>query len=153
MFLYFGLCQGSVVSLPQIRNDRVAKKQKTVQDKERLQELRNIAVSKLVSAEKIRSVWKALEPHVLNDYVKYGKHIKKQSKLEQGPRLLANFTKVRSHYFDMFSSDFAVTQVKKEIPVQNKHQCSLSDLRSKAYAYQRGQVLEIEDDSDDNDGW
>ena len=114
VFLYFGMCQESVISLPQIRQDRIAKKMKTIQDKEKLQELRNNAVSKLVSAEQIRSIWREIEPYNLRDYVAYGKQVLKSSSTDDGKAALVAFTKARRDYFSMFGSKDNTTQVKKE---------------------------------------
>ena len=65
VYLYFGLCKNRVISLPQLRVEKLGKKPNAQVEIQRLTRLREIATTKSVSTDTIRSVWKYVEPMLL----------------------------------------------------------------------------------------
>ena len=145
ILLYFGLCKESVISLPQLRADRITKKSRSNECLQRMKDLREEATSKLVTALQIRTMWRKIEPRLLQDQWNYCRMIRKKSikEGEEGKQELLLFTRSRQEYFVRFGRQ-ETSYVKDEKINKNKSQAVI-DLREKIQAYQRGDVDDMSD--------
>ena len=154
IYVYLGLCKGYVLSLPQLRAERLSKKSKTTDQLKRLKALRETASSKLVSVEEIKTLWRRLEPRLLRDHWEYCRMFRRKSTKEgtRGKEELIRFTGGRQAYVANFTrfENIGAPVDKEDKKIQDAHMQSITNLRAKIQAYNRGDDVDISD-SDTNE--
>jgi hypothetical protein len=150
VFLYFGLCKGFVISLPQLRTERLSKRARTDDSLQQMKELREIATSKLVTATHIRTLWKTLEPRLLQHQWNFCRMFRRKSlkEGEEGKKELLTFTRTRKEFFAKYQRKEA-TQV-KDMDVKKTSLNAVIALREKLQAYQRGDDDDMSDSESDS---